>query len=617
MSQATTPTTPTTPTRSAPPQAPSFELLAQHRPDSIVAFGGAGEKTAADLLKDAARVSDALPAATDNSHVLLVFENDRYAMAAALIGALHRGHAVALPSSSRRDSILAVNARSETVAIVHDTDAGIPISFASLMTDVPSPGPRAGATDRDADPDPGRGVPLSSPIVVRPGVIATVFTSGTMGPTTPWPKTSAELLGEAQTLGTTFDVEPEARIVGTIPPGHIYGLLFTVLLPLMRGAAFSRDTPHHAEAISHCIRENEASILVTVPVQVRALGALAEGALPNLRRVFSSTGPLPEAVAESFAARFGLPVTEIFGSTETGGIASRVRQLGAAERWQPLDGVQISKTSDGQLEVDSAFMHSDLPRPFESADLVEIHADGSFTHLGRSDGVVKIGGRRVSIPEVEECIRQHADVDDVAVVAIPVDGGRGHQLLAAVTPVPSDVIDLPDTLRKLLRKKFEPSCLPKRILVVDSIPKEENGKVPRGRLLRLFDLQPNGMPVNWTLDWGESVVRVENGRESFEIPAGIPEDYAWFDGHYENFPVLAGAVQLKELILPVVVRAFPELGDVLSMNRIKFTGRILPGDDVLVRVERGDKRSRIQFEIRKADEICARGTLVLSEGNQT
>jgi len=585
----------------------SFELLGMHHPDSLVAFGGAGSKTASDLLADAARVSRALPAATANSHVLLVFENDRYAMAAALLGALDCGHAVALPSSARRDSIMTVRARPETVAIVHDTHAGIPISFAGLM--------EAGTEAEGVHG--GERSPLSSPILVGPGLIATVFTSGTMGPMTPWQKTSAELLGEAQTLGSTFDVEPGSKIVGTVSPGHIYGLLFTILLPLMRGAGFSRDTPHHAEAIAHCVRQNDANILVTVPVQLRAMAALPEGSLPSLQRVFSSTGPLPEVVADSFATRFDLPVTEIFGSTETGGIASRVRQAGDGAKWRPLDGVEISRTADGKLEVDSPFVNSGLRRPFETADLVEIHADGCFTHLGRADGIVKIGGRRVALLEVEECLRQQSDVQDAAVVAVPAEGGRGHQLLAAIVPASNEAFELATKLREALREKFEPSCLPKRILSVDAIPKDENGKVPRDRLLRLFDLNVDGQPVNWKLEWGKPTKGHAKGRESFEISARIPEDYAWFEGHYENFPVLAGAVQLKEFILPTVSRAFPELGSVLSMSRIKFSSRIVPGDEVCVRVDRGARLGRVQFEIRKFSEICSRGVLVLSEESST
>jgi acyl-coenzyme A synthetase/AMP-(fatty) acid ligase len=574
----------------------AFELLGRHAPDAVVAFGGAGTKTASELLADAARISRALPAPFDGSHVLLVFEKDRYAMATALLGALDRGHAVALPPNSRHDSILAVHGRPEVAVLLHDTDAGFPICISDLIED---------AVDPVDD-----GLPLAAPVVPHPGVIATVFTSGTTGPMTAWSKTCAELLGEAHALGEAFDVHEGDRIVGAVAPGHIYGLLFTVLLPLMRGAAFSRETPHHAEAVARCVSEHRADILVTVPVQLRALDALQPRALAGLRRVFSSTGPLPDAVAQAFHARHDLPVTEILGSTETGGIASRIRKDGDAGRWQPFAEVTVSRSHEGRLEVDSPFVYAKLSRPFETADLVEFHADGTFTHLGRSDGIVKIGGRRVSIQEVEDCIRSRPDIDEAAVLAVPAEGGRGHQLLAAVVPASHDAA----ALKAALLKKFEPSCLPRRVLGVDALPKEANGKTPRDRLLRLFGLAPDGGAPNWSLEWGAPTRRSADGKESLERSVRIPEDYAWFEGHFEQFPVLAGAAQLKDLILPIVAQAFPTLGAVTAMSRVKFSGRILPGDEITVRVERGARPDRVEFEIRKTDEVCSRGILSLSEG---
>jgi len=78
--------------------------------------------------------------------------------------------------------------------------------------------------------------------------------------------------------------------------------------------------------------------------------------------------------------------------------------------------------------------------------------------------------------------------------------------------------------------------------------------------------------------------------------------------------VLAGAAQLKDLILPMVARAFPELGSVRSMSRIKFSGRIVPGDALTVRVVCGPKKGRVEFEIRKPGEVCSRGVLTLDPG---
>jgi acyl-coenzyme A synthetase/AMP-(fatty) acid ligase len=588
-----------------------FELLGKHAPDGVVAFGGAGTKLAAELLADAARISNALPVAFPGSHALLVLEQDRYAMAAALLGALDRGHAVALPPNSRRDSILAVHGRPETAIVIHDTDAGFPISISDLLAETGTH--TSAGIDTHGAREMGRApTPLVAPVVPHSGVIATVFTSGTTGPMTSWEKTSAELLGEADALGRAFEIEPGDRIVGTVAPGHIYGLLFTILLPLMRGAAFSRDTPHHAEAVARCVEDHHANVLVTVPVQLRSLDALAPGSLGPLRRVFSSTGPLPDSVAAGFYERHGLAVTEILGSTETGGIASRTRRAEGQEEWRPFPEVSVSVTDEGRLEVDSPFVHPDLPRPFETADLVELHDDGRFTHRGRADGIVKIGGRRVSIQEVDDVIRQQRGVDDVAVVAIPVDDGRGNQLLAAVAPATCDVAEL----KTALLKKFEPSCLPRRFLCVDAIPKEANGKTTRDRVLRLFGLQADGRPVNWKLDWGEAIrTREDNGTESLESTVGVPQDYAWFEGHFDEYAVLAGAAQLKDLILPMVAKAFPALGSVQSMRRIKFSGRIVPGDALTVRVSRGEEKTRVEFEIRKPSEVCARGILTLAENS--
>ena len=573
----------------------ALALLGRHAGGTPVAFGVAGTKTADDLLADAARIARALPEPRPGSHVLLVSGGDRYAIAAALLGALERGHAVSLPANLRRDSVLAVHRRPETVAILHDTDAGLALRLSTLLA------------------EQGGGPPLAAPFVPHAGVIATVFTSGSTGPMLASPKTSASLLGEAHALARIFGVVAGDRIVGSVPPVHIYGLLFTLLLPLVSGAAFARETPHHAEAIAHCVTQYGASLLVSVPVQLRALAALRAGALAGLRRVISSTGPLPDPVAQAFRERHGIAVCEVLGSTETGGIARRERTQEPAGPWRPFEGVRVTSVDGGRLAVDSDYLHPDLPRPFETADLVSLHADGSFTHLGRADGIVKIAGRRVSLQEVEDCLRQQPQVVDAAVVAIAAEGGRGQQLLAAVAPADCDTA----TLRTALLERFEPSCLPRRLLPVAEIPREDNGKLQRARVLRLFGLRPNERPVDGTLGFGAPAIERDALLERVRVDVTLPPEWDGFDGHFEGYPVLAGALQLKELVLPVVARAFPELGSVLSMSRVKFSGRIVPEDALTVSLEREGEPLRVRFEIRRRGVLCSSGTLGFSAADSS
>ncbi|MBY0401411.1 AMP-binding protein [Myxococcota bacterium] len=583
----------------------ALDLLAGHASDAPVAFGAAGVKTAAELLVDAGRIARALPPASPGSHVLLVSGGDRYAIAAALLGALARGHAVALPPNLRRESIFAVQSRPEIAALLHDTEAGIPLRLSQLL----------------ASPDGGP--PLVAPFAPRAGVLATVFTSGSTGPLVAAPKTAAALFGEAHALAKSFGIGPGDRIVGSVPPVHIYGLLFTLLLPLAAGAAFARETPHHAEAIAHCVRSHRAALLVTVPVQLRALAGLREGALAGLAQVVSSTGPLPDAVAREFRERHGLAVREVFGSTETGGIAHRLRSAEPPERWRPFDGVEVSTSVDGRLAVDSPFLDEALPRPFVTGDLVELAADGRFEHLGRVDGIVKIAGRRVSLQEMEDALRRQPGVADAAVVAIAAEAGRGHQLLAAVAPADCELA----RVRAGLLEQFEPSCLPRRLIGLDAVPREENGKLQRARVLRRFGLGPDERPLGRALDFETVELRREGEREGeFEegIEAGgagrvsqvrasvrLPAGWDAFDGHFEGHPVLAGALQMKELILPLVRHAFPELRAVRGLSRVKFTGRIVPEDALTIALVRVGAGARIRFEILRGDELCSSGLLEL------
>ena len=101
------------------------------------------------------------------------------------------------------------------------------------------------------------------------------------------------------------------------------GLLFGVLVPLCAGASFIRETPLHTETVAAVARRFAADMLVSAPVHLRSLTLLSPGELPPLGRVFSSGAALPGETARLLGTRLGLWVTEIYGASETGGIAWR------------------------------------------------------------------------------------------------------------------------------------------------------------------------------------------------------------------------------------------------------------------------------------------------------
>ncbi|MCB9544153.1 MAG: AMP-binding protein [Myxococcales bacterium] len=566
-------------------------LLGHADPGDLVAVGGAGARTVADLYRDAAHVAAVLPPAGPDSGVLLIVRHDRYAFAAALLGAWAAGHRVVLPPNTRRDTIWQVESASGAVAMLHDTDAGHAHRLVDLID----------ASDPDA---PDSIAPITPPPFAA--ARAVVYTSGSTGEMQAWPKAPRQLIGEARMLARHFAIGPGARVVATVAPGHIYGLLFSVLVPLTAGAAFDRDIPLHAEAVADRVERSAADVLVLVPPHVRALAALPAGRLATVRRVFCSTAPLDGDLARDFATRHA-PITEILGSSETGGIAWRHRA--DDDRWTPLPGVTLA-VRDDRLEVRSPF--ADETGPTLTHDLARIDPDGRFTHLGRTDGVVKIGGRRITLGALERHLTALDGVRDAAVVAVPHPGGRGQQLLAAIAADSGRWT--PATLREALRDRFEASTLPRRFVTVEALPREDNGKLQRARLLRLFDLDPQGRPVAWQLRWtADTRVATAPDRCERRFDAEIPETYGWYTGHFPGHPILAGAVQLREIALRCARLARPELGDIRQIGNLKFLGRLRPGDAIAVTLVWPPDAPRVDFRITRGDTLCTTGRLTFAE----
>lgn len=565
----------------------TLQLLERHQSADLVAFGCGGERTAADLLGDAARVADLLPPSSPDSHVLLVFKSDRYAFATGLLAAWTAGHAVALPPNTRRDSVLTVLGRDDVVAMLHDTDAGRPIRLAPFASGRTRDGERSGVSLPARD------------------VVATLFTSGTQSLMTPCPKNEAQLLGEACVLAEAFGLEIGSRLVATVQPSHIYGFLFSVLAPLVSGSAFIRETPFHAEAIAAKVKEHSARTLVTVPAHLRGLCTVDAGALSSLARVFSSTAPLRTETAAEFSSVHQKTVIEILGSTETGGIAWR--QSVRSPVWQPLPKVEAKVDEDGYLWVKSPFVAGQ--RAVRTADLAKPQPNGGFLHLGRSDRTVKIAGQRVSLPAMEQWLCQLDGVYDAALVAVQIDGAREVALLAAVVARGWSV----PLLREAMSSHFDLSALPRRILLTDGLPREENGKLQRSRVLQMFGLDAAGREVRWGVDWGERSETVNDGRVCQRVQLHIPRTFGAFEGHFPGYPILPAASQLHDVVLPRIRAERPDLEQVRSVQKLKFLRRILPEDDLTLEISWMEGERTVDFSLFRGDKICSGGKLVFAE----
>ncbi|MBZ5708875.1 AMP-binding protein [Nannocystis pusilla] len=599
----------------------SFVPLVYTDPAARVAVGEAGPRSAGELMRDASLVAERLPPARPGSEVLVVC-GDRYHLAVTALGAWLRGHAVALPPNAQPAAVRELAGRPDVVALIHDSDLADAQDVREWLS-----GHALGVM---ADPTWPEALPADRRLAV-------VYTSGSTGDHQPCAKTAGQLLGEAQALAATFALAAGEVALATVPPYHLYGLLFGVLAPLAAGAAFARETPLHAETVARAAREVGATVLVSTPAHLRGLTVLQRGDLPPLRRVFSSGAPLPRATADELLAQLGLAVTEVYGSSETGGIGWRRHEqvlgdMSPEPAWTPLPGVAVEVAAEGRLLLRSPFLAPDAPSPYPCEDRALLDARGGFHLRGRLDGVVKVAGKRVAVAEVEQRLLALPAVADAAVVATETPGARGHELMAAVVARDSgrDAGELVAELRRGLLPWFDPVVVPRRIKVVPALPREPNGKLTKRRLHALLGLtaeEPAEAERGGSVaaadasgaagdSAGAAVigfevrghVRREAGDAAVhEVEVGVPVDLAFFRGHFDGAPVLPGVAQLTALVVPQVAALRPELGRLRQAARLKFTRPIAPGDALVLRLEvRG---TSVRFSLARAGEVVTAGAL--------
>lgn len=308
-----------------------------------------------------------------------------------------------------------------------------------------------------------------------------LFTGGSTGKPKKWQKTARNLFGEAAFLVDSFGISDGDLILSTVPPRHIYGLLFSVLVPYIAGARVISEMATFPNEIAAAVDRHSATVLVSVPIHYRVLKA-AEFRMPSLKAAFSSAGALAGEDADYFYSRTGIAVNEIYGSTETGGVATRRLSLGE-QAWKPFDNVRC-RIEKSILKVKSDFISPDLPRDrdgfFKTADRVRREGAG-FVLLGRADDIVKVAGKRVDLAEIQQVIKKIPGVTDARIFAFRSKNARQNEIAAIVAGGIEEA-----GLRAGISRVLEPHCVPRLIKIVRKLPTLPTGKLDREYLEKIL-----------------------------------------------------------------------------------------------------------------------------------
>ena len=433
------------------------------------------------LYRLARRLKALFDGEAENKTPVCLCSDDRAVIAATLLASLAGGPEVLMPhalSAAALAELHRLSGYNRAVGIPAESlpDGVTAIDPSNLTDEVETL-----AVDEPPDPD-------------RPWV--RLFTGGSTGAPRLWSKSPRNLLGETDYIISRYAVSSGDRILATVPALHIYGLLYSLLTPLLASARVVAGTPSFPEEIKQQMADASPTIFVSVPIHYRTL----KDKPPNrgaLRLAFSSAGPLAEADGAAFTEATGVDLVEIYGSTETGGIATRCRTKGEAG-FTPYRCITWRLAGDS-LDIRSAFLSAELPVRgngwFTVADRVVAHGSEAFVVTGRADNIVKIGGNRVDLEKVRQAIMAIEGVEEALVVANPVDTGREREVAAVVvaTAAPGDI-------KKALDEVLEPHEKPRRIRVVDHIPMAATGKIDRRAIDELtadqrIQFEPAGLKV--------------------------------------------------------------------------------------------------------------------------
>jgi acyl-coenzyme A synthetase/AMP-(fatty) acid ligase len=436
-----------------------YPLVSHGSLDDIIAYREGRAITVRRFLADVARVGKALP---EGEYVLNLC-NDRYRFMVGLAASVTTGKISLLPSSRTAGMFRALANFAPNMLCLTDGCA--------LETDLPQVvyPEETGSGGEDWNDD--------VPLIDGGQTIAYVFTSGSTEVPVPHKKNWASLVMNVRSEAELLGMEKSGRytLIGTVPPQHMYGLESTVLLAMQSGSAITDGRQFYPLDICASIAAAQRPrILISTPFHLRSL--MAEGLnVPPVDLLLSATAPIPMNLVREAEMRFNAPLLEIYGCTESGQIACR--QPSVSAEWRLFPGVRLT-FQDGQIWASGGHVEGRVALP----DELELTGEDCFLLRGRHADMVNIAGNRSSLAYLNHQLNVIPGVQDgVFLMPDDMDSDRVTRLVAFVVAPDLDKA----TLMLLLREQIHPAFLPRPLLLVDALPRNATGKLPREALLAL------------------------------------------------------------------------------------------------------------------------------------
>ncbi len=436
-----------------------MKLITGHGLDGVLAWRPGGPVRVREYLADAHALAALLPA---GEGVLNLCE-DRYHFAVLFAACVLSGKVSLQPSSHSPETLSQLGkVHLGCFAVVDSaTDvAGLPrFEFPALSMLLRQPVEDIPEVDDDR-------------------VVAILFTSGSTGQPQPHAKTWGRLVrngrAEAQALG--LDRRPHA-LVGTVPVQHSYGFESTFLLALHGGCSFWSGRPFFPLDVMDALAAVPAPrMLVTTPYHLASIQN-ADLKWSAVDLCLSATAPLSVELACAVESSCGAPAHEIYGSTESGQLATRRTSDGPA--WRLLPGVRLSQV-DGTTYASEGHVEGRVPL----SDVIETVGERDFLLHGRHADLINIAGKRTSLAYLNhQLCAIEGVIDGSFFLPDEAEDAVGVTRLTAFVVAPNLSHE---QLQAALRQRIDRVFLPRPLVRVEELPRNSTGKLLHSTLRALY-----------------------------------------------------------------------------------------------------------------------------------
>jgi acyl-coenzyme A synthetase/AMP-(fatty) acid ligase len=314
-----------------------------------------------------------------------------------------------------------------------------------------------------------------------------VYTSGSTGTPKAIPHRLAEFEFDIGLPPEWVKAWRERGNIVTVNQHHIYGLIFSIILPFTLGIPFRRKRIERPEELAKL--SDTPYLIYTTPAFLKR--SVESGVKLNMQEpwIIASGGFLQDEIAKKTEEAYGFWPYDIYGSTEGSGIAWRQSKNGP--EWKPFGSIKVSANEAGCLMI-----HLPIPNvpPIPTGDMIELLPDGRFILKGRADSIVKIEEKRISLTEVEQRIMESGFAKDACVVALE---DRRQYLAAAIVLNDAgkarfegkEKLEINRFWNDHLAKFLESVVVPKKWRYVERLPENDQGKRPLAEIKALFDTE--------------------------------------------------------------------------------------------------------------------------------